>query len=71
MAIGWLGMLAFFILWMRSRGLKQESKYNKQAIYEIRKELRSVNEKLKLKIDDIRTELYDLFVSVDKLLVRL
>lgn len=71
LGVGWLAALIFFILWIRLRGLKQESKYNRQAIFEIRKELRTVNDKLKFKIEDIRTELYDLFISVDKLLERL
>jgi hypothetical protein len=71
LGIGWALSLVFFILWIRVRNLKEDSKYNQRAILEIRKELRTVNDKLKFKLEDIRKELYDIFVSVDKLLERL
>jgi hypothetical protein len=67
LGIGWALSLVFFILWIRVRNLKEDSKYNQRAILEIRKELRTVN----VKLEDIRKELYDIFVSVDKLLERL
>lgn len=71
MIVGWIGLLVFFILWMRLRAIRSDSKYNKEAIYGIRKELRFVHDNLKERLGEVRQELYSLFISIDKLLERL
>jgi len=69
-AVGWIGLLIFFLLWLKQKNLREERKYNPEIVFEIRKELRTVNDTLKNKIEDIRREIYNIFVTIDKVLER-
>jgi hypothetical protein len=70
LAFGWIFTIIFFILWFKNK-THHEEKYNKEAILEIRKELRTVHEELKTKMGDLRSNIYDLLVSIDKIFAKI
>lgn len=69
MILGWVLAIIFLILWSTKKSKKVG--YDENSIYQIRKELRNVHENLKGRLEGIRKELYEIFVAIDKLLIKM